>query len=190
MTGDGSGDDRDREKDTRESRFADLMGDARPIARGPRRVEPPTRDPKTVRARRSAATTKNTRETAPEFRWPDPDEKGRAAVSGVNDAQLAALGRGEPEPEERIDLHGVRHEAAGRLLTQRIESAHTRGLRSLLVIHGRGRRSATGEAVLRDAIPGWLSQGANAKHVLAFTPAPDRLGGKGATLVLLRRRIG
>jgi DNA-nicking Smr family endonuclease len=41
--------------------------------------------------------------------------------------------------------------------------------------------------VLREALPGWLTQGTATRHVLAFSPAPDRLGGNGATLVLLRR---
>jgi len=121
------------------------------------------------------------------FRWPDPDERRLAGASGVSDAQLFALRRGEPEPEERIDLHGVRREAAARLLRDRLESARSRALRCVIVIHGRGQHSGSGEAVLRDALPGWLSTGAAAKHVLAFAPAPDRLGGSGATLVLLRR---
>jgi DNA-nicking Smr family endonuclease len=104
----------------------------------------------------------------------------------VSDTQLLGLARGEPEPEERIDLHGARRDIAGRLVTKRIESARAQGLRCVLVIHGRGQHSAVGEAVLRDALPDWLSAGPTARHVLAFTPAPERLGGSGATLVLLR----
>ena len=62
-----------------------------------------------------------------------------------------------------------------------------KGLACVLIIHGQGQHSATGEAVLREALPGWLTQGTATRHVLAFSPAPDRLGGNGATLVLLRR---
>ncbi|HEB89747.1 MAG TPA: hypothetical protein ENI85_09275 [Deltaproteobacteria bacterium] len=197
MGGDSRGPDG---KEDRPERFADLIGEARPIRRGPERIAPDTRRTRRPPAGRSVAaesprcTTKTRAEregsvdaAGPRFRWPDPDEPGRAAASGVSDARLAALARGEPEPEERIDLHGLRRDTAGRVLVGRIESARARGLRSLLVIHGRGRRSPTGEAVLRDAVPGWLSGGPCARHVLAFTPAPDRLGGRGATLVLLRR---
>lgn len=121
------------------------------------------------------------------FRFPDGDDRHRAADASVSDAQLAALGRGEPEPEERIDLHGARLEAAGRLLARRIANARGRGLRAVLVIHGQGQRSPGGEAVLRDALPDWLTDGPASAAVLAFAPAPDRLGGRGATVVLLRR---
>ncbi len=177
-------------------RFADLVGDARPIRQGPERIAPIVGRAKRPPMKPSKGVSEGahveagggaTGPPSSRFRWPDPDEPGRAASAGVNDAQLAALDRGEPEPGERVDLHGLRRDAAHRVLVGRIESARVRGLRSLLVIHGRGKRSPTGDAVLRDAIPGWLSRGPCARHVLAFTPAPDRLGGKGATLVLLRR---
>jgi DNA-nicking Smr family endonuclease len=179
--GGGAGDD-DSEADS----FASLLEDANPLESGPDRL-PPTPPRSHVRLRRGGtqANTSN-RSPAAKFRWPDPENRHQAAAEGVNEAQLAALCRGEPEPLERIDLHGARREAAKRLLTKRLESAHSRGLDCVIVIHGRGQRSASGEAVLRDALPDWLSLGANAQHVLAFTPAPDRLGGSGATLVLLR----
>lgn len=163
-------------------RFADLIGDIRPLTSGVARVSPPGpvtphsppgRDLRAGRADR--------------FRWPDPDQPRLAAASGVNDRQLHDLSRGEPAPEERIDLHGLRAELARRRLAQRLEAASIRHLHCVLVIHGQGRRSDDGEATLRDALPGWLSRGPAAKSVLAFAPAPDRLGGGGATLVLINR---
>jgi DNA-nicking Smr family endonuclease len=169
----------DGEKGDDSESFADLIGETKPIARGPARVERPARNSKPSRPPAAAQTSA--------FRWPDPDEPRLAAAPGVNDAKLFALGRGDPEPEERIDLHGLRLDAAGRILMDRIESARARGLRCVVVVHGRGQRSETGEAVLRDALPGWLSKAASAKHLLGFAPAPKRHGGKGAMLVLLRR---
>ncbi len=121
------------------------------------------------------------------FRRPDPEEPRLAAGAGVSDRQLRSLARGEPPPEERIDLHGVRAAAAPGLLEARLRSAAARGLRCVLVVHGHGRGSETGEAVLRDGLPGWLEGRPLAANVLAFAPAPRRLGGAGATLVLLRR---
>ncbi len=161
--------------------FADLLGDAKPLDRGPTRIAPPSGRP---RARRHSGD-----EAAPsrKFRWPDSRDRHRAAADGVTDAQLFALGRGEIEPMERIDLHGTRKDAAARLLAIRLESARAQEIDCVVVIHGRGQRSASGEAVLRDALPDWLTRGRSARHVLAFAPAPDRLGGLGATLVLLRR---
>ncbi len=140
-----------------------------------------------VSARRNDPTDASKGDTAPTFRRPEPENPHLAAAPGINDQQLTRLRRGDPEPEEQIDLHGLRLAEAKRILTKRIDSAHARGLRCLIIVHGLGRRSPMQEAVLRDAVPEWLTRGANARHVLAFAPAPRRLGGDGATLVLLRK---
>jgi DNA-nicking Smr family endonuclease len=174
-----NGDDKKTKRDSES--FADLIGETKPISRGPALAARSSRHPRVPRMHPSDGP-------ASTFRWPDPDESRLAGAPGVSDAQLFALGRGEPEPEERIDLHGLRSAAASRVLRDRIKSARARGLPCVVVIHGRGQGSETGEAVLRDALPGWLSSAACAKQVLGFAPAPNRLGGAGATLVLLRRR--
>jgi DNA-nicking Smr family endonuclease len=57
----------------------------------------------------------------------------------------------------------------------------------VLVIHGKGRNSAGGVAVLRGEVSAWLSQGASSAHVAAFTTARREDGGEGAMYVLLRR---
>ncbi|MEZ4332013.1 MAG: Smr/MutS family protein [Myxococcota bacterium] len=179
-----------------EERFADLVADARPLA--PRgtdaaRARRPARVAARPRDRRDPTREGAIRaEDAPPvaFRWPDPDEPRLAAGPGIPDALLQRLRRGEPEPEERIDLHGARVVAAKRLLAQRLASAQARGLRCVLLVHGRGRGSATNDAPLRDAVPDWLTRGGNARRVLALAPAPQRLGGEGATMVLLRKGAG
>ena len=150
-----NGDDEKKKRDS--ERFADLVGETKPISRGPARVDKFSRNPRPPRTQPSDGP-------AATFRWPDPDETRLAGAPGVSDAQLFALGR------------------------DRIKSARARGLPCVVVIHGRGQGSESGEAVLRDALPGWLSSPACAKQVLGFAPAPNRLGGAGATLVLLRRR--
>lgn len=182
MMGKGDGNDESGTGDSKSS-FADLLGEeTRPLRRGPARLGPagpanPARPGKRNREKAGPAT----------FRWPDAEDRLRAAGAGVSDAQLLGLSRGDPEPDERIDLHGTRRDAAATLVAKRIESAVAQGHRCVLIIHGRGQRSATGEAVLRDALPDWLTRGPTAKRVLAFAPAPDRLGGLGATLILLQR---
>jgi DNA-nicking Smr family endonuclease len=180
MSGGDHDDEGGDEKAGRSENFADLIGETKPIATGPARAERPIRISNIPRPRETPSRSSS-------FRWPDPDEPRRAAAFGVSDKQLFALGRGDPEPEEKIDLHGLRRDAAGRLLADRIESARARGLRCVVVVHGRGQRAGTGEAILRDALPGWLSKTGCAEHLLCFAPAPNRHGGEGATLVLLRR---
>lgn len=177
----GSGGD-DGDDDEAES-FASLLSDTKRLARGPAR-RPPTSG---IRRGPRVPGSDEGDSASSRFRWPDANDRHRGAAEGVTDSQLFALSRGEPEPLERIDLHGTRRELAGRLLTKRLESARAQGHECVLVIHGRGHHSAAGEAILRDALPDWLTRGANARHVLAFAPAPERLGGLGATLVLLRR---
>lgn len=173
----GSGDDGDPVE-----RFADLLGDATPLRKGPARI-----DPKRATAPRPGRARSREGERSSGFRWPDPNDRHRAAAEGVNDLQLLSLSRGEPPPRERIDLHGMRLEPAKRALARRLEAARARGLDCVLVIHGRGQRSASGEAVLRESLPDWLTTGPNSRCVLAFSQAPQQLGGLGATLVLLRR---
>lgn len=157
------------------------MGDAKRLEPGPERVaeRAPTQRVKTAERASQASP--------PAFRRPEPDNRHLAAAPGISDQQLTRLRRGEPEPEERIDLHRTRLTEARRILAKRIESARARELRCLLIVHGIGKRSPTEEAVLRDAVPDWLTKGALARDVLAFAPAPSRLGGEGATLVLLRK---
>lgn len=178
-------------------RFADLVRDAKPLAEGKARVDERARgrdrspSPRAISdsatAVRRSPSEHASAGAAPTFRHPDPECAHLAGAPGINDLALARLRRGDPEPEERIDLHGTRQGEARRILAMRIESAVARGLRCVVVVHGVGRRSPNEEAILRDALPGWLERGANARHVLAFAPAPRRLGGDGATLVLLRK---
>jgi DNA-nicking Smr family endonuclease len=164
-------------------RFADFLDEeTRPLERGPTRVAPPAPPRPRVDPGHDASDSPSG------FHRPDPAEPLLGARSGVTDATLYALRRGDPTPQERVDLHGTRTDTAAALLTKRLESARARGLRCVAVIHGRGKHSATGEAVLRDALPEWLTSPPSANHVLAFAPAPSSLGGIGATLVLLRKK--
>ena len=157
------------------------MGDAKRIDAGPARIAG------RASVRKRGPADRSVSDKPPAFRRPEPENLHLAAAPGISDQQLTRLRRGEPEPEERIDLHRTRLAEAKRILAKRIESAQARELRCLLIVHGIGTRSPTEEGLLRDAVPEWLTKGAIARHVLAFSPAPRRLGGDGATLVLLRK---
>jgi DNA-nicking Smr family endonuclease len=175
------------EDDPQES-FADLIGETRPLKSGKEVVSPVSTGPNSG-ARPSRATTRRGEDAAgaDRFRWPDADQPRFAATHGVSNRQLRGLQAGQPAPEERIDLHGVRADAAGRLLDRRFESAVARGLRCVLVIHGKGSSGTDGDSILRERLPNWLTKSPAAKNVLAFAPAPRNLGAEGATLVLLKK---
>jgi DNA-nicking Smr family endonuclease len=169
-----------------ETSFAELIGEIRPVKGNEKPLSPTAHV--TQKGRRPDSQSGAKQSPSDRFRRPDTDEPRLGAVASVSDQQLRELRRGVREPEERIDLHGLREEAAGRHLVQRLESAVARGLRCVLVIHGRGAGNEIGGAVLRERLPDWLVKSPNGKIVLAFAPAPSKLGGAGATLVLLRRR--
>lgn len=170
--------------------FADLIGETKPVrGQEKNRLAPPRPGSAKPLQKAKAAASERASEVpnGERFRHPDPSEPRLAARSGVSDKQLRELARGEPAPQERIDLHGLRAEGGDRILAARLASAQQRGLVCVAVIHGRGQNSPVGEAVLRDQLPRWLEKTRAAESVLAFAPAPQRLGGSGATLVLLRR---
>jgi DNA-nicking Smr family endonuclease len=119
-------------------------------------------------------------------RFASDDAPGSGRAADVSREILAELRRGRREPDREVDLHRLLARDAKALLLRELAEAIGNGERCVLVIHGRGLHSEGG-AVLREAVPGWLTSAPIAERVMAFAPAPPRLGGPGATLVLLRR---
>ena len=101
--------------------------------------------------------------------------------------------RGKLKPEARLDLHGMRLDRAHPALIQFILSSQAGGRRLVLVITGKGKRSAdpgpipTPRGVLRHQVPQWLSMPPLAQAVLQITPAHLSHGGEGAYYVYLRK---
>ena len=102
---------------------------------------------------------------------------------GLPRMTLRKLRRGNWPVRDSLDLHGNHSDAARRLLQEFLHDATQRGLRCVLVIHGKGLNSKGGEAVLRKLVRHWLTQ---RPDVLAFCDAPPRDGGSGAALVLIK----
>jgi len=103
--------------------------------------------------------------------------------NGLSRMTLRKLRRGAWPVQDSLDLHGSTGEAARKLLQQFLHEATNRGLRCVLVIHGKGLNSKDGEAVLRKLARHWLVQH---PQVLAFCNAQPRDGGSGAVVVLLK----
>jgi DNA-nicking Smr family endonuclease len=116
-------------------------------------------------------------------------ERIEGRLPGFAPRQMRALGAGEMPVELTIDLHGYPESEARGTLRDGLRRARRAGMRCVRVVHGRGLRSAAGP-VLKEALPGWLSEEPVAAWLLGFISAPPRLGGTGATLVLLRSRSG
>ena len=98
--------------------------------------------------------------------------------------RLIQLRNGQIPYEARLDLHGLRPDAARESLCHFIDQQMQRGHRCLLIIHGKGGRS--GEApILKNHVNHWLQQ---LPQVLAFHSTTPRDGGSGALYVLLERQ--
>src|ERR1039458_2660766 len=105
---------------------------------------------------------------------------------GLDPRLVSQLRRGEFAVQAHFDMHGMIQGAAKEALKEFIIASVRKGLRTVLVVHGRGLRSPGGHSVLKHASAGWLSHGAIGGHVLAFTSARPADGGAGATYVLLK----
>ena len=103
---------------------------------------------------------------------------------------LRRLRRGDFSIQENLDLHGLTQAEAREELDHFLREAAVRGLSCVRVIHGKGKNSPQGRAILREKVPDWLSTRSNARFVVAFTSASLFDGGAGATYVLLKTPKG
>ena len=107
------------------------------------------------------------------------------------------IARGIVEIDDRIDLHGLRQADAERRLRAFLLGARAQGLRTVLVITGKGgeRGTATRDdgaerserGVLRRSVPLWLEQPDLRDCVAGIAPAHIRHGGSGAIYIHLRK---
>lgn len=80
---------------------------------------------------------------------------------------------------EAVDLHGCTIEQARSAVLQVIQMAQAENQNVVKIVHGKGP-----QAILKSYVNSWLRQH---RDVLAFVSAPEKQGGTGAVLVLLKR---
>ena len=114
------------------------------------------------------------------------------------------LGRGQSEPEARIDLHGETLENARFAVLHFLSSRRMQGMRLVLVITGKGAspfarhtlhsikhfNTPEREGKIRRELPFWLEETQFRIHVVGFQPAHPRHGGGGAFYIRLRKHEG
>ncbi len=122
-----------------------------------------------------------------EFALHNTDEYMEGFVVGVDPLVLGRLRAGQYSPEAHVDLHGQNAQQALDSLTWFIKNAYQRGLRTVIVVTGRGKNSPDGVGVLRPMLSQWLSKDPFKRVVLAFCTAQASDGGPGALYVLLRK---
>ncbi len=121
------------------------------------------------------------------FELTETEEYTEGARLGLDPRLVTRLRRGEFAVQAHIDLHGKIQPDAKTALEEFIVGSVRKGLRTVLVVHGRGLRSPGGTPVLKHAASQWLSHGHMGGYVLAFATARPGDGGAGAMYVLLRR---
>jgi DNA-nicking Smr family endonuclease len=105
---------------------------------------------------------------------------------------------GRAEIEARVDLHGLRQDEAHGELRAFLKRCHSRGLRFVLVITGKGKTAGAidgappdqgrDRGVLKRNVPRWLEEPDVRSIVVSYTTAAIRHGGEGALYVHLRSK--
>ena len=86
-------------------------------------------------------------------------------------------------PEARIDLHGLTRDQAWLRLESFVNDCIRRGLKKILIIHGKGNHSNGSDPVLGPMVRTFIEQNKN----LGSSGHPDRsMGGNGATWVIIK----
>jgi len=170
--------------------FLQEMADVTPMNRD-RRVRLRREDVNAaVAARRAAAVTDPTRDTNPLIdegvRPLDPWYVLEFKRPGIQNGVFRKLKQGRYDAEARLDLHRMSVQRARREIYDFIRECHHLGLRSVLIVHGKGERSPRREAigVLKGFVDHWLRELA---PVQAFHSAQPAQGGTGAVYVLLAK---
>lgn len=122
-----------------------------------------------------------------EFALSGTDEFMEGHVVGLDLLTVGKLQARQYSPEAHIDLHGLNSEQAFQQLVSFFRGAYHKGVRTALVVTGRGLNSPNGMPVLRFKVQQWFTQEPFRRVVLAFCTAKREDGGPGALYVLLRK---
>ncbi|MDC0663871.1 DNA endonuclease SmrA [Marinobacter sp. SS21] len=103
---------------------------------------------------------------------------------GVQHGVYKKLRLGQYPIEARLDLHRLTVEEARREVYGFVQDCAHYGLRSVLILHGKGERNPDGIAQLKSYLAKWLPE---LDDVLAFHSAQKHHGGTGAVYVMIRK---
>ncbi len=170
-----------------DSLFFTAMRGVDPIAAKGRDIHAPTEPQNLAAGPDPAAALRDLLDGKLEFALCHTEEYMEGFVSGLDPLILGKLRSGSLSPEAHLDLHGQNARQALDSLILFMKNAYTRGLRTVLVVTGRGRNSPDGIGILRLELQKWLTRDPFKRVVLAFCTAQTHDGGPGAVYVLLRK---
>lgn len=170
--------------------FRHLMNDVRPLPRDKQRAD--IAKPQQLPSEAQLARRQNAEALDSESNFlsddfveligaHDPIEYRR---DGIQTGVLEKLRHGGYPPEARLHLIKLPISECRHEIFRFIREGYQHELRSLLVVHGRGREDDSRANILRSYVAKWLAQ---FDEVQAYVSAPAHQGGLGATLVMLRK---
>ena len=176
-----------------------------PIEGEASRAKRPTEGPTAPTAGKSPSAGASTRnlplKRAEKPLGPPPLVPGQLA--GLDRRSGEKLRKGQMPVEAKLDLHGMTQDAAHAAIARFVEAQHAAGARCVLIVTGKGGKSAdpfqpkaspgrftfsAGRGVLKEALPRWLNEPRLRAHIIAAQPASRAHGGDGAMYVLLKRK--
>ena len=117
---------------------------------------------------------------------PPPQPKPPGGPRDIDRRERLKIKRGRLDVDAKLDLHGMRQDAAQRALTTFLRRAQSDGAKVVIVVTGKGlTREDSG--VLRRVVPMWLQAPNLRDVVVGFGEAARHHGGEGALYVRIRR---
>ena len=120
------------------------------------------------------------------------DELILADFRNVDNAMAKRIRRTQYEVEAKLDLHGITvNEAYEKVRNFVFESYHQKK-RCIIIVTGKGYQKEdddifSSRGVLREKVPEWLNAFDVRPLILSISNPPEKLGGRGALYIILRR---
>ena len=115
-----------------------------------------------------------------------------ADFHNVDNATARKIRRNKFEVEGKLDLHGYTVDAAYEKVRNFIFESYNQGKRCVLIVTGKGYKQEdedifSSKGVLREKVPEWLNGFDVRPLILSISNPPEKLGGRGALYIILRR---
>lgn len=121
------------------------------------------------------------------------DDLELADFHNVDASTARKIRRNKFEIEAKLDLHGFTVDRAYDKVRNFIFESYNQGKRCVLIVTGKGYKSRDNEdifsskGILREKVPEWLNGFDLRPLILSISNPPEKLGGRGALYIILRR---
>ena len=115
-----------------------------------------------------------------------------ADFHNVDASTAKKIRRNKFEIEGKLDLHGATVDEAYEKVRNFIFESYNKGKRCVIIVTGKGYKKEdddifSSKGVLREKVPEWLNGFDLRPLILSVSNPPEKLGGRGALYIILRR---